>query len=217
LAKIGRIPVRGSRPLVGTSKTVTCSREADRGYVAGSCAEVPLQPVPPTGQETGLDLGLEACATLADGTGMEHPRHDRRAEKPQRRNGATAQRRNGATAQRRVACRKPGSTRRQQAVRLLAKAQQQMQRRDVSHTTALALVRQYDTIAHEDVRVAHLRTNHHLAKSIVAAGWAGFLRILSHQAACAGRSEAVLAVDPAYTSQLCSTCGALVEKGLSVR
>jgi putative transposase len=122
-----------------------------------------------------------------------------------------------AKAQRRVACRKKGSTRRAKAVRLLAKAHQQVkrQRRDLHHTTALASVRQYDTIHHEDVRAANQLKNHHLATSIADAGWSQSLSILSDKAACAGRE--VVAVDPARTSPLCSGCGALVQKGLSVR
>src|SRR5713101_2642203 len=68
LSKIGRVAVRWSRPLAGTPKTVTISREADGWYVCCSCADVPMHPLPPTGQETGIDLGLEAFATLSDGT-----------------------------------------------------------------------------------------------------------------------------------------------------
>ena len=45
LSKIGRIAVRWSRPLEGTPKTVTISREADGWYVCFSCAEVPIQPL----------------------------------------------------------------------------------------------------------------------------------------------------------------------------
>ena len=58
-------------------------------------------------------------------------------------------------------------------------------------------------------------TNHHLAKRISDAGWGQFLRILSAKAAYAGRR--VVAVPPAYTSQICSGCGVIVHKGLSVR
>ena len=47
LSKIGRIAVRWSRPLEGTPKTVTISREADGWYACFSCAEVPVQPLPP--------------------------------------------------------------------------------------------------------------------------------------------------------------------------
>jgi putative transposase len=184
---------------------VTISREADGWYACISCAEVPTQPLSATGQETGIDLGLEAFATLADGTRIANPRHYRRAEKRL------------AKAQRRVSRRKKGSKRREQAVRLLAKAHQKVkrQRRDFHHKTARTLVRQFDTIYHEDLRVANMLRNHHLAKSIADAGWSQFLSSLSAKAACAGRE--VVAVDPAFTSQLCSGCGALVQKGLSVR
>jgi putative transposase len=74
LSKIGRIAVRWSRPFEGTPKTVTIRREADGWYVAISCAEVPCQPVPRTGEETGIDLGLESFATLADGGSIANPR-----------------------------------------------------------------------------------------------------------------------------------------------
>jgi putative transposase len=89
------------------------------------------------------------------------------------------------------------------------------QRHDFHHKVALTLVRQYDTISHEDLRVANMVRNQHLAKSISDAGWSGFLAILAFKAASAGKR--VQAVDPAFTSQRCSGCGMLVEKGLSVR
>jgi putative transposase len=205
LSKIGRIAVHWSRPIEGTVKTVTVSREADGWYVCFSCAEVPVQPLPLTGEETGIDLGLEAFATLADGTRMENPRHYRRGERELQK------------AQRRVSRRKKGSKRRRKAVQLLARKHQKVrrQRTDFHHKTALALLRHYDTIYHEDLQTANMVRNHHLAKSITDAGWSAFLSILSNKAACAGRS--VVAVPPAYTSQVCSGCGAIVSKGLSVR
>jgi putative transposase len=70
-------------------------------------------------------------------------------------------------------------------------------------------------IYHEDLQTANLLKNHHLAKSLQDAGWAAFLSILAFNAACAGKR--VVAVPPAYTSQLCSGCGVVVSKGLSVR
>jgi putative transposase len=205
LAKIGRIAVRWSRPLDGTPKTVTISREADGWYVSFSCADVPMQPLPLTGQETGIDLGLESFATLADGTMIHNPRCYRRVERRLK------------TAQRKVARRKKGSHRRRKAVQLLARAHQTVkrQRQDFQHKAALALVRQYDTIYHEDLQTANMLKNHFLAKSIQDAGWSQFLSILSYKAACAGRR--VVAVPPAYTSQTCSGCGVVVKKGLSVR
>jgi putative transposase len=205
LSKIGRIAVRWSRPITGTIKTITISREADGWYVCFSCADVPVQPLPTTGQETGVDLGIEAFATLSDGTRIFSPGWYRKAEHALN------------TAQRRVSRRKKGSNRRRKAVTLLAKAHQHVrrQRQDFHHKTALALVRTNDTIYHEDLQTANMVRNHHLAKSIRDAGWAAFLSILAFKAACAGKR--VVAVPPAYTSQMCSGCGVLVQKGLSVR
>ncbi len=205
LSKIGRVAVHWSRPIEGSSKTVTISKEADGWYVAVSCAEVPTHPLPETGQETGIDLGLESFATLADGTMIHNPRCYRRAEQYL------------AKCQRRISRRKKGSTRRRKAVCWLAKAHQTVrrQRQDFHHKAALSLVRQYDTIYHEDLQVRNMVKNPHLAKSISDAGWSAFLAILSFKAANARRT--VVAVNPAFTSQSCSGCGMIVQKGLSVR
>jgi putative transposase len=180
---------------------VTLAREADGWYVAISCAEVPVKPLPLTGQQTGIDLGLESFATLADGSQIANPRIFRVAERTLRR------------AQRRVARREKGSHRRRKAVRLLARAHLKVkrQRADFHHKTALALVRQYDTISHEDLQTANMVKNHYLAKSISDAGWSAFLSILSCKAAAAGKT--VVAVPPASTSQACSGCSVLVHKG----
>jgi putative transposase len=188
LSKIGRVAVRWSRPLEGTPKTVTISREADGWYVCFSCADVPIQPMHPlplTGQETGIDLGLESFATLAGGTMIHNPRCYRRAERRLK------------TAQRKMSRRKRGSSRRRKAVQLLAKAHQTVKRQ------------------RQDLQTANMLKNHRLAKSIQDAGWYTFVSILAFKAACAGKQ--VVAVPPAYTSQTCSGCGVVVQKGLSVR
>jgi putative transposase len=205
LSKIGRIAVRWSRPLVGAPETVTLSREADGWYVCLSCADVPVQPLPATGLETGMDLGIEAFATLSDAPRIFSSGWYRKAARALN------------TARRRVSRRKKGSHRRRTAVTLLAKAHQTVrrQRQDFPHKTALALVRANDTVSHEDVQTATMVRNHQLAKSISDAGWSAFLSILAAKAADAGRR--VVAVSPASTSQSSSGCGVVVHKGLSVR
>ena len=107
--------------------------------------------------------------------------------------------------------------RRRKAARLCAKHHQhvQRQRRDFHHKTALSLLRTYDTISLEDVRVANLVRNQHLAKSIADADWAQCRTILEAKAASAGRH--VVAVSSADTNQQCSGCGERVPKSLRVR
>jgi putative transposase len=224
LSKIGRMAVHWSRPIVGTIKTVTISREADGWYVCFSCEDVPAQPLPLTGQETGIDVGLNVFLVTADGEAVDNPRHHRKAERELQK------------AQRRVSRRKRGSKRRRKAVRWLARKHQKVrrQRQDFHHKTALALVRQYDTMYLEDLQIANMchrpapvpdgnsgylhngvSAKAGLNKSINDAGWYAFRQILTCKAAWAGKR--VEAVPPAYTSQDCSGCGERVEKSLSVR
>jgi putative transposase len=66
--------------------------------------------LPTSGRETGVDLGIEAFATLSDGARIFHLGWKRKAERTLK------------TAQRRVSRRKNGSNRRRQAGILLAKA-----------------------------------------------------------------------------------------------
>jgi len=150
-------------------------------------------------------VGLKVFLVTANGDIVENPRQYRRAE------------RYLAKCQRRVARRKKGSHRRRKAVAILAKAHQHVrrQRADFHHKTALALLKAHDTIYLEELRVANLVQNRHLAKSIHDAGWAQFRAILDAKAACAGRR--VVAVPAQFTSQDCSGCGERVPKSLSIR
>src|SRR5258708_40355553 len=111
--------------------TVTLSQEADGWYVCFSCVEVPLHPLPPTGRETGIDVGLMVFLVTAEGERVENPRHYRRGEKRL------------AKAQRRVSRRQKGSNRWKKAVVLLAKAHQHVrrQRRGFQHQKTRTLVR----------------------------------------------------------------------------
>ena len=223
-SKIGRIPIRLHRPLGGTPKTVTLSREADGWSAWICCAEVPTEPLPLTGNETGIDVGWKVFLVRADGEYGEHPRHHRNAEKGVKK------------AQRCVSRRTNGSKRWWNAVGQRAKQHQQVkrQRGDFHHKTALCLVRQYEVISLEDLQLRNLSRRptvkqdgnggyeHNGAarkagrnKSINDVGWYSFRRILTCKAAWAGKR--VAALPPAVTTQECRGCGARIFKRLSVR
>lgn len=205
LSKIGRIRIRVHRPLQGTPKTVTIRQEADGWYACISCADVSSEPLPLTGRETGIDVGLKVFLITADGETVENPRHYRKAERRLK------------TAQRCVSRRKKGGARRRKAVKLLAKVHLKVkrQRQDFQYKTARVLLRQYDVIHLEDLQVRNLVRNPRLAKSIGDASWRQFRTILTFKAACAGKR--VVVVPAQYTSQDCSSCGARIANSLSVR
>jgi putative transposase len=79
---------------------------------------------------------------------------------------------------------------------------------------ALELIRAFDLIVIEKLKIKGLVHNHCLAKSINDAAWGTFLLILAAKAAEAGR--VVVKVDPRGTSQRC-ICGADSPKTLKER
>jgi len=206
LSKIGSCRIRLSREIEGEIKTCTIKREADGWYVIFAVEENQSRFIPKTGDTVGIDVGIENFATLSTGEVVENPKHLRTAERELK------------TAQRKVSRRtNKRSNRRRKAVKLLAKKHQKVQRQraDFHHKTALNIVRKFDTIAVEDLNVAGMVKNHHLAKSISDAGWSQFTSILTSKAANAGRE--VIKVNPSYTSQDCSQCGHRVRKTLAMR
>src|SRR5262249_8098000 len=67
------------------------------------------------------------------------------------------------------------------------------------------LVNAFDLLAVEDLSVNRMTQNHCLAKSIQDAAWSQFTALIAHKAVWVGRQY--VAVNPAYTSQACSSCG----------
>jgi putative transposase len=202
---IGSCRVRLSRPIEGTVKQLRITRRADGWFVLLVCEMPKPEPLPPAGDAVGIDVGLENFATLSTGETIDNPRHLRKAE------------RRLQTAQRKVSRRKKGSHRRRKAVRLLRLQHLTIsrQRKDFHHKTANPIVKEFDTIAVEDLKIRNMVRNPKLAKSISDAGWGNFINVLSIKAESAGRE--VVKVNPAFSSQDCSRCGERMRLSLAVR
>lgn len=80
----GHIKVNLHRPVECTVKTVTVKREAGRWFVCFS-VEGNASPLPASDRATGIDVGLNSFAVLADGTEIQNPRHYRNAQARLRR------------------------------------------------------------------------------------------------------------------------------------
>lgn len=200
----GDLKVIWHREMLGIPKTVTFRREGEHWYVIFACDDVPLEEREKTGRVCGIDVGLEAFATLDDGTRVENPRLLKSAWPEV------------LAAQRKVTRRKRGSKRRRKARALLAKAHRRVAnaRRDFHHKTARSIVRQYDGIAVEDLNVRGLARGM-LRKSVTDVGWGQYLSILRSKAEGAGC--VVKSVPAPGTSQECAACGLTVPKTLSER
>jgi len=195
---VGRIPVRWHRALPGEVKTLRLILKAGKWYAAFSCVAEP-QPLPATGQEIGLDVGVLRLLTTSTGEPIENPGWYR------------AEQRRLRVCQRRVARRTKGGANRRKAVLALQRQHERIanRRRDFLYQLVHDLISQYDRIALEDLRITNMVRNHYLAKSILDSGWGLLAQHLMSKAASAGR--VVSLVNPAYTSKRCSGCGHLFE------
>lgn len=101
-----------------------------------------------------------------------------------------------------------GSANRRKAVRKLAKAHFRVacQRKDVMRKLTTALVRRASLIGIEDLNVAGMLKNHHLAQAIADASWAEFRRQLAYKAPAAG-SQVVVIGRFVASSKTCNYCG----------
>jgi putative transposase len=200
----GRMRTVVHRPLEGSFKFARVVRRPSGWYLQCVCETTP-SPLPPKHNAVGLDMGITALLADSEGTRVPNPQ-------PLRRSLAKL-----AKAQRHLARRKRRSTRRRKAKHRVARLHERVtnQRKDVLHKLSRHYVDTFQVIVIEDLQVANLTHNHHLARSIHDSSW-GMLRwMLSYKAEWAGRE--LVAVPPHYTSQQCSACGAYVEKALSVR
>lgn len=225
LANIGFIKVRLHREVQGKIKTCSIKREGSHWYVVFSCEVEQVKRTPYTDEVIGIDLGVSKLATLSTGDVIENPRHYRKAEAKL------------AKAQQELSRKKKGSNRRKKAVKKVAKLHRKTrnQRNDYLHKHSRWLVDCYEGIVFEDIKPANLSkrakpkqdeaTGQYLPngasaksglnKSILDAGWHQFITFCEYKAEDAGTQ--VVKIDPRYTSQACSSCGAVVKKKLSER
>ncbi len=204
-AKLGKsIKIKLHRPLEGTPKTCYLVKRVDKWFVVIAC-EVEVKPPVNTEPPVGIDVGLKSFLTDSNGETVDNPRHFRSTERKLR------------TQQRRASRRVKRSKRRRKANIQVAKTHLKVrrQRRDFHFKVAKRYAESASAIFVEDLNVQGMVRNHHLAKSISDAGWAQFLSILECKAESAG--SRVVKVAPHWTSQRCSSCGAIVPKSLSVR
>ncbi len=206
---IGRLKLKGTRDLnfyqIDQIKRVRLIYRAD-GYYAQFCIAVDRnEALLPTHQTIGLDVGLESFYTDSLGCKVENPRFYRTGERKLKR------------VQKLVSRKVKGSRNRRKAKTVLGKVHINLsrQRKDFAIKLARCVITSNDVVAYEDLRIKNMVKNHCLAKSINDAGWYQFRVWLEYFAKVFKRIT--IAVNPAYTSQQCSSCGAIVKKSLSTR
>jgi putative transposase len=204
LFKIGAVKAVFHRPIDGQIKTLTIRKRSGKWFACFSC-EVVAESLPESQESIGVDVGLSHFATLSDGSTVENPRFFRQDEKALAKAGC------------KQAKTKKRSPARRKANKVLSRIHERIRNRrhNFVHQLARKLMDRYGTIAVENLNVKGMVQNHCLAKSISDASWSMFRSVLAQKAESAIRQ--LVAVEPAYTSQDCSTCGYRVRKKLSER
>jgi putative transposase len=216
LQGIGQVKVYLHREVAGRVKTIQVKRHGRRWMLVLSCDDVPTNPLPVTGRQAGIDVGIFSFATISDGEHVDNPRWARAAA------GRLA------AAQRRLQRARRGGKNRAAKRETVAARHRKIanQRKDFHHKQAREIAARYDLFVVEDLKIANMlrrakavadptnpghylrngaRAKTGLNRSISDAGWGQFVSILRAKAEEAGR--AWIEVDPRHTSDGCERCG----------
>ena len=216
LQGIGQVKAEMHRQVFGRVKTIQIKRQGRRWMLVLSCDDVPANPLPATGRQAGIDVGIISFATTSEGEHVDNPRW-----------GRVAADRLTAAQQRLARARRGGKNRVAKREMVAARHRKvSRQRKDFHHKQALALVEKYDLLVVEDLKIANMvrrakpvpdpddpgqylangaRSKSGLNRSISDAGWGQFVSILRAKAEDAGRIW--IEVDPRHTSDGCEHCG----------
>ncbi len=202
LSKIGDIPIRLHREVIGDIKQVTIKHMPSGDWFAciivddymGGDRDIFVEKM------VGIDVGIKKYAVDSDGQEIRNPRYLmtglNRVRKEQRK-----------------LCRKEKGSRNYEKQRKKVASEHehvQNQRNDFQHKLSRYYVDNYDFIVTEKLDINELIKNGHLEQSITDAAWSSFNQKLAYKAERAGKL--FVQVDPRGTSQKCSRCGEFVPK-----
>ena len=228
--KIGNIKLVYHRfiPSDARIKTLTIKYEGGKWYACLSFEyEFECERRHDTTSAIGIDMGLIDFVYTSDGYHIPKPKFLKRYEKRLKilqRRFHKERKENGYTK------------RFYKLLRALQKTHVKVHntRVDFLHKTANELLERADVIVYENLNIRNMtkrpkkkkgkdgrylpngaKRKSRLNKAIMDAGWGMFREILKYKAEMKGKL--VVGVDPKYTSQVCSRCGNVVKKSLSVR
>ena len=200
IPKLGPVRMAEELRFKGKILSATVSRHADLWFVAINVElEIPV-PIPSENQAVGVDLGVKDLATLSDGTKIQGGNHHKESLGRLRMLNKSLSRK------------QRGSANWVKAKRKLSRlhASTMHRRSDEIHKLTTSLVSSYGFIAMEDLNVAGMVRNRHLARAISDQGFRELRRQLEYKALASG-VELVFISRWFPSSKRCNDCGTINE------
>ena len=196
LAKIGKLKIVWSRPLPCEPSSVTVIKDSAGRYFLSFVVEVESEPLKPTDQSVGVDLGISTFATLSSGEKVDSP-------KPLKKKISRLRK-----LDKQLSNKTKGSNRYERARKRRSKLHAKLAdtRTDFLHKLSTRLIRENQTIVLEDLNVSGMVRNRRLSRAISDLGWRQFRTLCEGKAEKYGRDFRVISRwEP--SSQKCSCCG----------
>ena len=197
LPKLGLVKCKVSKQIEGRIINTTISQNPSGKYfVSVCCTDVNIPQYSSTGSVVGIDLGIKEFAITSDNIHIENPKFLRKSEKKL------------AKLQRELSRKTIGSNNRNKARIKVARQHEKVfnQRKDFLQKTSTKLIKDYDIICLETLKIKNMVKNHKLSKAISDVSWSEFVRQINYKANWYGKI--MQQIDTYYaSSQLCSECG----------
>jgi putative transposase len=214
----GVIRVQMHRPLPtdGKIKQVVITRDSDQWH---ACFQIELpapKPLRSANPAVGIDIGLVHLLTLSDKTTIDHPKwyevtqakragYQIRIDRQRRANNPQNYSVDGTAKQGVFVWHRSARMKANEKLARKVDRKAKNQRWYFWHTVTTWLVNTYGVIVLEDLNLDFMLKNGYLARRAHDAGLGTFMTLLESKAAAHGVE--IIKVNPAYTSQECSTCG----------
>lgn len=212
IPKVGWVRFRGWYEIPGEMRSLTVSRRAGVWSASIQWRREVVEPAPSVLPPLGIDMGVVVALATSDGRLIEGPR------------AYDAARARLAFLQRAVARKKKDSANWRKTVAKVARLHARVAniRRDWMHKQTTTLAESQGVVVVENLRVRSMsgsakgtaeqpgrrvRQKAGLNRSILDGGWFTFRETLAYK--LVERGGHLATVDPAYTSQTCSACGAV--------
>ncbi len=205
---VGGIRFKSNQKMLGDIRTCVIIRKKNHWYARIVCEYEDrgtfwFEPR----YDVGIDLGLKNRATLSNGAVYQHDRYEDLTDEIKR-------------IQKKMSDLEPGSARFEKLKRKIQNIHQRIAnlRQNEIRCDAKEIAEKHDLIAMEDIDIPKLvqkEPGKGIRRSQYSASWGIFTKALQSAAEAAG--SVLVKVDPRGTSQMCSGCGRIVAKDLSVR